>query len=275
MNASRLPAILFVCILAIVNSPIQAPAQTGPPPVAWEREFGRHAELGDVDSGSAALQTADGGYVVAGGSTLFFRVGFEVVEATDLYLLKTDGDGNLLWETFRGEDAVGRSVQETETGEYVVAGSREFNVYLLKTDGNGNVLWDRSFGGVEEEVGNSLQVTDDGDYVVAGTKGDDVCLLKTDSDGNLLWERVFGGDQSDKGNSLQVTADGDYVVAGSSGSDVYLLKTDSDGSLLWERSFGGELAEMGNALEITTDGDFIIAGGRCRGRVAYGQSPAI
>ncbi len=188
------------------------------------------------DYGYSVVETSDGGLVMAG-YTSFFGNGWQV------YLLKTDSMGNLLWEkNFGGSsDDYGRSVVEASDGGLVVTGSKYYDqVYLLKTDSTGNLLWEKNFGGSEDEEGYSVVETTDSGLVVTGYtysfgNGYQVYLLKTDSGGNLLWEKNFGGSSEDNGYSIVETASGGLVVVGRTSSyensyQVYMIWTDSEGN---------------------------------------------
>ena len=91
--------------------------------------FGEKKEL--YISAESVEETTDGGYIVAG-STFSFGAG------GDVYLLKTDSEGDIIWEKTFGEegDHIGSSVQETRDGGYIVLGaafgSTGGYAYLLK-----------------------------------------------------------------------------------------------------------------------------------------------
>mgnify|MGYP000455391515 CR=1 FL=1 len=222
------------------------------------------------DGGQSVVETADGGLVVTGYTTSF---GNEY----QVYLLKTDSTGNLLWEkNFGGTSSdYGYGVIETADGGLVVTGytysfGNSSQAYLLKTDSSGNLLWEKNFGGTSNDYGYSVAETADGGLVVTGyttSFGNEyqVYLLKTDSTGNLLWEKNFGGTSSDYGYGVIETADGGLVVTGytysfGNSSQAYLLKTDSSGNLLWEKNFGGTSNDYGYSVVETSDGGLVVTG---------------
>jgi hypothetical protein len=100
----------------------------------WETTFGG----GAFDEGNSVQQTTDGGYIVAG-CTYSSGNG-----DSDIYLVKTDGNGTQQWyQNFGG--FTGYSVQQTTDGGYIMTGQINLNgatdVYLIKTDGNGNATF--------------------------------------------------------------------------------------------------------------------------------------
>jgi len=235
----------------------------------WDKAF--NAEF--QDTGRSVQQIADGGYIVCG-TTAYGRGG------KDIRLIKTDADGNTLWDkTFGGEnsDDEGFSVQQTTGGGYIVCGTTysyvagSEDIRLIKTDADGNILWDKTFGGNEWDSGRSVQQTTDSGYILCGSKesdgaGEDIWLIKTDEDGNKLWDKTFGSENSDVSNSVRQTTDNGYIVCGSSvvygvGTGyIWLIKTDTDGNKLWVKTFGGEQLDEGYSVQQTTDGGYIVCG---------------
>ena len=103
----------------------------------WYRIFGNTPD----DVGYGVKQTPDGGYVIVGNTT-DANTGHSV-----LYLVKTDSQGDMLWERFyKGiQQAKGKSVALTTGGGCIVSGNTsnsltgESGIYILITDEYGNV----------------------------------------------------------------------------------------------------------------------------------------
>jgi len=149
----------------------------------WVKTFGGSY----AEKGHSVIKTSNGGYIIAG-YTYSFGLG-----ESDVYLIKTDSNGNKEWsKTFGGsDDDVGYSVEETYDGGYIIAGythaagSGDSDVYLIKTDSLGNREWSKTFGGSDYDIGYSVQQTSDGAFIITGytesfgAGGSDVYLIKT------------------------------------------------------------------------------------------------
>ena len=234
----------------------------------WSQTYGGT----DYDYGQSVVQTSDGGYVITGYT---YSSGAGVA---DVYLVKTDAAGTMLWsQTFGGTQYdYGQSVVQTTDGGYAIAGYTNsfgvgsYDVYLVKTNAAGSMLWSRTYGGTGSDIGQSVVQTTDGGYAIAGytssfgAGGYDVYLVKTDAEGTMQWNQTWGGVNSDYALSVVQTSDGGYAIAGYSNLvgnyDVYLVKTDAAGTLQWNQTYGGTDHEYGRSVVQTTDGGYIIAG---------------
>jgi hypothetical protein len=230
----------------------------------WERTFG-----GDNDDfGYSVQQTTDGGYIITGHTQL------EGNDTLDVYLIRTDSNGDTLWtKIYGGEDVdYGSSVQQTADGGFIIAGyTRSFgngNLYLIKTDDNGDTLWTKTHGGYWGAKGRDIKQTYDGGYIITGSCSSggntEIFLFKSDSFGDTVWVKIFNGYGWETGHSVQQTSDGGYVLAGTGGfgglSDIYVVKTDSIGITLWTKVYGGDSYEFEASIQQTTDLGYFIAG---------------
>lgn len=202
----------------------------------WRGYFGGS----NNDRSHAVVRSEDGGFVMAGFSE---SDDFDISSTQgsyDYWLVKTDGQGNFLWERSFGGSGIEISydIDNTLDGGYVVAG-------------------------------NSFSV--DGD--IGNYKGEsDFWLIKVDDFGKLIWERSYGGTGFDAAQAVKSSKDGGYYVVGNSKSsdldatsnggenDIWIIKTDNQGSLLWQQSFGGTGIDFGYDVVEGRDGSVVLVG---------------
>ena len=209
--------------------------------VIWQKTYGGSG----FDDVNFAWETSDGGYVVGG-----YTDSFDATSG-DLWLIKVDGSGNVVWQkTYDGgakfDDPM--SYSQTTDGGYIMAGrtysvgAGGSDVWVVKLSENGAVEWNKAYGGTKDDEASSIQQTTDGGYIVAGTTrsfgtgSGDAWLLKIDGTGNIEWQRTIGGLESESALETRQTADGGYLAVGSASSfgagnaDVWFMKLDENGS---------------------------------------------
>lgn len=196
----------------------------------WEKTYGGEKN----EAGFSVEEVQDGGYLLTG---------YQESEKSynDLYLVRTDKAGEVLWtKTYgAGRHDVGRSICGTREGGYAVAGetysyvSGNYDIYLLIVAANGDTLWAETYDQTLNEYGESVLQTSDGGYVVAGRtespdgRVSDLYMVKTDPKGDVLWIEKLGGLHA---QSVYQTSEGGYFVTGKASGvnsktyDLFLMK---------------------------------------------------
>jgi hypothetical protein len=239
----------------------------------WTKTYGSAEE----DYGRNIIRTSDGNILISA-----ITYGFGAGSFSDIYLVKVDPDGNVIWESSYqdiDQEAVFH-LMETQNGEYLVSGTNEDDgdsgreLYLLKVSATGQQLWSKKIDPIWK-WGYSTIETASGDLITCGQRTipfhqTQVLLVKTDHLGNVIWEKEFGESEfgiSEEGNSIKQNADGTFTIAGSTYNagngqrKVILIKTDENGNQIWFKKFNDYYG--GNALNLLKDGnDNILTGNR-------------
>ncbi len=252
--------------MLLISSLLALPTVAAAPDIEWNRTY---------EGNGYSIIAIDDGFVITGS-------GSGGNSGSDVWLAKTDLDGNLVWSKHYGgaSTEIGWSVAACGDGYVVVGYTTSFgehgDIYLVRTDLNGNMLWNKTYGESKLDCGYDVAVVSDG-YILTGyvnwddTHGD-IFLLKTDLDGNVVWNKHYdrpGGE----GKSIVVTSDG-YVVGGSrdlnaqKSREFYLLKTDFSGNIIWENTYGDVREDTCYGMAATNDGYLMT--GRTR-LIGYGD----
>ena len=195
-------------VVDTVDVPTQPPptftsTQPLPTPTEIQNEMSFTKTFGDNrrDRGINLIPTSDGGYAIVGYTSSLDA------QQEDVYLVRTDPQGEILWsKTYGGEGKDnGWEVLELEDGGFLIAGFTnsfgvgEMDIYLVRTDASGTLLWESTFGGPQSEFGWALAPTADGGYVLAGQTNsfgdgeEDGYLVKVNAEGEEIWSQTFGG----------------------------------------------------------------------------------
>jgi len=214
--------------------------------ILWEKSYGGT----DYERAFVMLNTTNG-YLLAGSASSATGEITSVHGGGDVWLVKTDTSGNLLWEKTYGGSAWDEvaAICKTTDGGYVFVGDTystdgdiTFNhggasdIWVVKINDTGKIMWQRCYGGSLNDYGNDVIQTTDGGYFIAGstssTDGDatgsgfhgwaDCWFIKIDDTGAIQWQKCYGGGSVDVPGSVLQTLDGGYVVAATT------LSTDGD-----------------------------------------------
>jgi hypothetical protein len=242
----------------------------------WQKEIGcLSGAPGDNAVALSVQQTADGGYILAGG-TIGCGSGSGCPELSGIQCAlvdKLDSAGNPVWAyTYPAgfTSSVINQVKQTRDGGYIAVGSatdanQAISALVLKLGGQGSVQWQRKLGPAvsTQSYLNAVQQTSDDGYVATGEfytpqEGPpltSILVVNLDSSGNLRWQRGFNDldstgapTASEKAKSIVQTQDGGYLVvggwfnstfAGQGAVGALLLKLDASGAILWQNAYSG------------------------------------
>jgi len=229
--------------------------------------------------GYSVIESNDGGYVVAGSIDAMYMGWLH----TDIFVIKTDIDGNILWYYQDINDsqmcsAAFQIIQTKDNGYIIICedggfgGGFQYDL-LLKLDSEGKEIWRKYYS--YNVNGRSILQTKEGGFAFIGTTEDEsenvvLTLVKTDSMANEIWSKTYNGLFSfSMGYTLKNTTDDGYIIFGLTDQEAYgdlakLIKTDENGEKIWEKYYGNSnfLDEntVGRSLDITDDGGYILAG---------------
>lgn len=244
----------------------------------WKKYYGGEKN----DLGHRFIKARNGDFVMVG----FNRT---VDDFGDVYIVRTDKNGEILWENHFGERYIdhGFSVVENEAGELVIAGTKggfynptstdylnpDAEIYIIKTDEYGQEIWQKTYGGTGHDWAKSIIQAPGGGYFVCGSTQSegagsfDMFLMKIDKDGNRLWLKTYGGTDWEYGETVQLSEDNHLYLLATSASfsgnfkpDHLLIKTDLEGEIIWSNTFGSENSDYSSALVCTADSGCAFTG---------------
>ena len=147
--------------------------------IEWQKSLGGSGS----DQAKSVQQTNDGGYIVAGYTSsndgdVSVNYGY-----LDFWVVKLNSLGTIEWQkTLGGSDFdLAQSIQQTNDGEYIVAGysySNDVDVqssqgnqdfWVVKLSSIGTIEWEKSLGGSGLDGASCIQQINNGGFIVAGS----------------------------------------------------------------------------------------------------------
>jgi type IX secretion system substrate protein len=210
-----------------------------------------------IEGGNSVIQTADGGFMVAGHTEDFGA------QDCDAFMMKLDRNGNRQWFKVFGSyaDEISEGIIEVPGGGYVFAGitaswgnvqgdSESRHVYFVRTDASGDTLWTRYYAGNKAEYGYSIANMANGGFLANGWSlsfgnGEyDGWLFRLKDNGDTLWTRLYKNGGGTMFYKIIPTLDNGFVMCGyttQTGTckpQGFLVKLDADGNDRWKRTYG-------------------------------------
>ncbi len=226
-----------------------------------------------LDEGMYLANSPDGGFLIVG------NIRSRGQGKSDIWLIKTDAQGNQLWEkTFGGkEDDVATCVASVKNG-YLISGyvtndekKKKYRVMMCSQDGF--VRWDNTDKAENQSQANFVLGLKDGSCVVLGTEdvgkgNEDAIVLKFNAKGKQVWKQKYGGLRKDVFYTAVEEKDG-FLLGGSTFSnrndwgwgDMWLMKIHKNGEKDWSNTYGeANMQETIKAIAFTSNHEILLAG---------------
>lgn len=225
--------------------------------LVWVISFGGES----FDYGTSIDIDTDGNIYVTGVfvETVDFDPTDGIVELTstgaeDIFVVKLNPEGQLLWAKNMGSDSY-----EESTG--------------VSVDGNGNVYLTGYFNetGDYDPSENVYELTSNG--------GQDLFILKLNPDGDFLWAHGIGGPEQELSLAMDVdelgsayltglfkgtvdfaTGEDELEITATEGSDAFMLKINALGGTEIASAIGGTLNDSGADIAVDQSGNAYISG---------------
>lgn len=171
----------------------------------------------------------------------------------DMFLVKYDPDGQVLWSVSTG-------------------GPAHDDGLCVAVDANGNVVVAGYFKGATLTFGSTVLTSSSPSISLT-----EMFVAKFDAEGQLKWAKSAGGNNYDQANSVAIDTFGNIILAGtfssstmsfgnlslsnsSNLSDAFLAKYDPDGEILWARNAAGANFDDASSVTVNQAGDIFVAG---------------
>lgn len=234
----------------------------------WEQTYGR----GKGDVARAMVSTADGGYLLTGGTE-----GELGTNAFRIWVLKIGSLGRIQWQKTFGF-GIGESIAPSDDGGFVIAATSrsssdtESAIRIFKINKFGDLQWQRTIDRTASaDAPFQIQKASMGGYIVIAYTNFTgshslIWILRLNAQGKVKWQYSYGGATFDVPTAIKETSEGGWIVVGYtrlSGSRVircWVFKINSTGQIIWQKAFGGDRDTYGIAIVFAEDETFAVSG---------------
>lgn len=285
----------FIVFVLLLHFTTQIWSQA--PEIEWEKCFGGSS----TEYPYTIKTTSDNGYIIAGWT---FSNDGDITEnkgGRDYWIVKTDQNGNILWQKTIGGSRWDSafSAQETSDYGYIIIGNSQSDdgdvtqhhgsttyddIWVVKLNSQGDILWEKSLGGSLNDYSHSIQQTFDGGYILVGVSfsndGDvmyegeaghpNYWVVKLDESGNIVWQKIIEEECGLDPTIKQTTDTGFIIYANTCLEGRNLIKLADSGEIQWVKflDYGSSIANYPytDSIQQTTDGGYVV--------IAIGATPS-
>jgi len=189
------------------------------------------------------------------------------------YLVKTDKNGNLIWQKTLDRGTLNgavRSIKAVEDGYIMLTSDWQ----LIKLNENGEIIWQKDYKTTYWGYGMCIGLTNDEGYILCGTKlspesatpKSAIQVIKTDEKGNSIWVKCYTDSLRIYGSFIWQIDNG-YLLVGERYDSSYtscktlIFQLNETGEIVWQKTFLGPYNNCTPCGAVpTADGGAIIVG---------------
>jgi len=188
----------------------------------------------------------------------------------DIWLLRIDEDGNVLWNKTYGNDKYDDvyAIIKAIDGGYIILGVTIFygpiSTWILKINETGEVEWNKTYS---YGIAKSIIPSHDG-YIIVGwteeaeTEKTKLWLVKINESGSVEWNKTYDYLGC---HAITQSSDGGYMLLGGTrsnetGIDILLIKIDEEGNIIWNKTYGEKGDDFGFSIIHASNNGYVIVG---------------
>lgn len=221
----------------------------------------------------------DGNYLTIGTSTTTGSTLPDYLGGNDMWVMKLDTSGTVLWQYRYGGTAsdYGYDIAELKNGNIVLVGSTDSqsgdiknpkgksDAWVLLIDPQGTILKSNCYGSAENEEGRSFLELPDGTFMIGG-RGNKTfipnssqittkMLLKLDNRDSVEWKKSFGDNFTQQIQVILMDGPDRLLAIDAVSSRGYLTSLDLKGNILWTKRTDNirGVAKRGDAYVLAGD----------------------